>query len=157
MQVKAPLALDRQDWRMPSVFLAGSIEMGVAKDWQKEISEGLHSMCHREPLVLNPRRDHWDPKWEQDYSNQHFREQVQWELSALDRADWVFVHLQHDTLSPITLMEIGLHARRGKMFVSCPAGFWRRGNVQTVCVHYRVPLFGDINAAFDALLEKLNG
>lgn len=150
--VKPPTTLDRLDWSLPSVFLAGSIEMGKAEDWQSMAAERIGNANR---LILNPRRDEWNPEWTQDYSNPNFREQVQWELSALDRADWVFVHLQHDTLSPITLMEIGLHARRGRMLISCPEGFWRRGNVQTVAVHYKVPLYDSIDEAMDVLLGRL--
>lgn len=150
--VKPPTALDSLDWSVPSVFLAGSIEMGKAKDWQAGAADRI-GVGNR--LILNPRREDWDSKWTQDYSNPHFREQVQWELSALDRVENILVHLQHDTLSPITLMEIGLHARHRRMFISCPEGFWRRGNVQTVAIHYRVPLFDDLDTAIDALLGTL--
>jgi len=150
--VKPPTALDSLDWSVTSVFLAGSIEMGKALDWQAGVAERLDP---ENRLILNPRRDEWNPYWEQSYSNPVFREQVQWELSALDRVDWIFVYLQHDTLSPITLMEIGLYARSGKMFISCPPGFWRRGNVQAVSVKYKVPLFDDLDTAINALLEVL--
>ena len=150
-EVKPPTSLDSLDWSVPSVFLAGSIEMGAAKDWQRESAARIDPSY----LVLNPRRDDWDPSWAQTYENLHFRGQVQWELSGLDRVDHVFVHLVAGTKSPITLMEIGLHARKGKMIVSCDLGFWRRGNVVTLCHHYRVPLYDNIDRAMDEFVRRV--
>jgi hypothetical protein len=50
----------------PSVFLAGSIEMGRAELWQDAVAAALRD----EPLtILNPRRDDWDPRWEQSSAN----------------------------------------------------------------------------------------
>ena len=42
-------------------------------------------------------------------------------------------------MSPISLLEFGLHARSGKMVVFCPEGFWRKGNVDIVCERYGIP------------------
>lgn len=52
------------------VFLAGSIEMGAAVDWQADVIARLEAWPDSERLVvLNPRRPDWDPSWEQDISN----------------------------------------------------------------------------------------
>lgn len=42
------------------------------------------------------------------------------------------------TKSPISLLELGLFARTGKLIVVCPKGFWRKGNVDIVCKRYEV-------------------
>lgn len=42
---------------VPSVFLAGSIDMGSAEDWQSKIIEELKDV---DCVVLNPRRKDWD-------------------------------------------------------------------------------------------------
>ena len=122
---------------LPSVFLAGSIEMGVAVDWQAEVSAALSKL---DVLVLNPRRAAWDASWEQSIDNPPFREQVEWELDALDAADVVLLYFSPDTKSPITLLEMGIHAAKNpeKMIVCCPDGFWRKGNVDIVCNRYGV-------------------
>lgn len=123
--------------RLPSVFLAGSIEMGVAVDWQAEVSAALSGL---DVLVLNPRRAAWDASWAQSIDNPPFREQVEWELDALDAADVVLMYFAPETKSPITLLEMGIHAAKDpeKMIVCCPAGFWRKGNVDIVCHRYCV-------------------
>ena len=45
-----------------------------------------------------------------------------------------------EKLSPITLLELGLHAKSGKLLVCCPDGFLRKGNVQIVCDRFWIPI-----------------
>jgi hypothetical protein len=133
-----PLALTDNE---RSVFLAGSIEMGLAEPWQAELEQALADL----PVaILNPRRDSWDASWEQSIQNPMFREQVEWELEAQERASIVAMYFAPTTKAPITLLELGLLARSGKLVVCCPPGFWRRGNVEVVCAHYGVPLVGEL-------------
>jgi hypothetical protein len=65
---------------------------------------------------------------------------VEWELDALDAADVVLMYFAPETKSPITLLEMGIHAVQNpaKMIVCCPEGFWRKGNVDIVCSRYNV-------------------
>jgi hypothetical protein len=126
---------------MPSVFLAGSIEMGAAEDWQAQVAGALWDL---DILILNPRRDEWDATWAQSIDNPPFREQVEWELAGLERAAVVALYFAPATKAPITLLEFGLCARDGRAVVCCPAGDWRRGNVEVVCRRYGVPLLGSL-------------
>ena len=121
----------------PLLFLAGSIEMGMAEDWQAILSAALQSL---DVIVLNPRRTNWDPTWEQEIGNAKFREQVEWELTALEEADIALFYFVPETKSPITMMELGLMAKMSpeKMIVCCPDGFWRKGNVDIVCARYGI-------------------
>jgi hypothetical protein len=121
----------------PMVFLAGSIEMGSAEDWQSSLEQSLADL---DVLILNPRRDEWDASWEQSISNPLFREQVEWELTGLERAALVAMYFAPATKAPVTLLELGLCVRSGRLVVACPTGFWRRGNVEIVCRRYGVPL-----------------
>src|SRR3546814_8063343 len=41
-------------------------------------------------------------------------------------------------LSPISLLETGLHARGGKLILLCPEGFWRKGNVDITAERYGI-------------------
>lgn len=138
----------------PSVFLAGSIEMGTAEDWQIAIEQ--HFIA-KGITVFNPRRDDWDPTWEQREDNPPFREQVEWELNALDRADLILMYLQPGTKSPISLLELGLFADSGKLLVCCPDGFWRKGNVDIVCQRYSIPRFDELNKMVDYAVCSLKG
>ena len=118
------------------IFLAGSIEMGKAEDWQSQIIDAVQNSKR---VIFNPRREQWDASWEQSIDNPKFREQVEWELEALENADMIIMNLVPETMSPISLLEFGLFARSGKLVVYCPDGFWRKGNVDVVCEKYNVP------------------
>ena len=132
------------------VFLAGSIEMGAAENWQDKITAMLDGTPW---TVLNPRRDDWDSSWVQSIGNPQFFEQVNWELQGIEVAEHVIVYFDPSTKSPITLMELGLLAGRSpeKAIVICPDGYWRRGNVQVVCDRYRMTQVSSLEGAISIL------
>src|SRR3974390_885282 len=99
--IKAPQKLEIDG---PAIFLAGSIEMGKAVDWQTLMTNKLYDF---KATILNPRRDDWDSSWEQKIENPQFSEQVNWELDALDRADIIAMYFDPKTMSPISLLELG--------------------------------------------------
>jgi hypothetical protein len=135
-----------------SVFLAGSIEMGRAENWQDTVT---HALADLPVVILNPRRDQWDSSWEQSIANRLFREQVEWELEGLERASVVAMYFAPDTQSPITLLELGLLARSKRLVVCCPAGFWRKGNVEVVCARYGAPLVTELPELIAVIREAL--
>jgi hypothetical protein len=121
-----------------SIFLAGSIEMGAAENWQDKLSRAL---ADQDIVIFNPRRDNWDSSWVQSISNPQFREQVEWELDHQEQADQIVMYFDPTTKAPISLLELGLAARTGKLTVICPDGFWRKGNVEIVCKRFHIPLY----------------
>lgn len=128
----------------PSLFLAGSIEMGLAPQWQQTVEQALERSSI---TILNPRRDDWDSTWQQALTNPQFAAQVAWELEAQERADCIAMFFAPETQAPITLLELGLFARTGKLVVCCPPGYWRKGNVDVVCQRYgiqQVPTLGEL-------------
>lgn len=140
------------DPALPSVFLAGTIDMGNSIDWQQSIGNIFNELGI---IVLNPRRPQWNADWRQSIDNPPFREQVEWELEALERATFILYHFEPTSKSPITLMELGLHARSGKCVVHCPEGFWRKGNVDVVCHRYGAALVPSLEAAVDWIKARL--
>ncbi len=137
----------------PSIFLAGSIEQDKAQKWQDYITEQLTDL----PLtLLNPRRNSWDASWSQEINFGPFKEQVEWELEGLETADLIIVYFDPATQSPISLLELGLHARSGKIVVCCPTGFWRKGNVDIVCRRYGIPQVETIDALIPYIKNKLD-
>lgn len=134
-----------------ALFLAGSIEMGRAEPWQAAVEAGLADL----PVaVLNPRRYDWDSSWVQSIDHPQFREQVEWELAGLERADLVAMYFAPDTQAPVPLLELGLVARSGRLVVCCPPGYWRRGNVGVVAARYGVPLVADLPAFVRAIRQR---
>ncbi len=144
MTYKAPENIETRDRRLPSVFLAGSIEMDKAIDWQSECEKELDKNYN----VFNPRRESWDNSWKQEASNPQFNEQVSWELNALEQADIVIMYFASNTKSPISLLEFGLYAQSGKMKVVCEDDFWRKGNVDVVCQRYNVKQYKTLKELF---------
>ena len=146
-QVKAP---DEPNVEV-RVFLAGTIEMGKAEQWQRQVVDAMADVDNL--VILNPRRDNWDSSWEQRAANAQFFEQVSWELDMLDAADIIVMYLAPETMSPISLLELGLHAKSGKLKVCCPEGFWRRANIEVVCQRHGIPLFDDLEELLASLHE----
>ena len=144
-----PLRLDPGE---RSVFLAGSIEMGSAEPWQGSVAEALRDTG---ATILNPRRAAWDASWTQSIENAVFREQVEWELTAQELATVVLMYFSPETRAPITLLELGLLARSGKLVVCCPPGFWRKGNVDVVCARFVVEQVATLDALAAAARRRL--
>ncbi len=151
IEIKAPQMIPGGDGI--KVFLAGSIEMGEAAPWQAGVVESLRDM----PVtLLNPRRDDWDSSWVQTKDNPRFREQVEWELDALSKSDYIILYLDPETKSPISLLEMGLYAQSGKLLIVCPFGFWRKGNVDIVCEKYGFPQFTSLELLIEYLTPLLS-
>jgi hypothetical protein len=149
VEAKAP---KRIELKTPSVFLAGSIEMGKARLWQDEMTKNLSDL----PVaVLNPRREDWNKEWKQETDFKPFREQVDWEMDYLNDVDVIALYFEPGTMSPISLLELGLHAASGKVIVCCPEGFWRKGNVQIVCIRYNLELVETMEELLVKTRERL--
>lgn len=137
---------EKSDNMIKSVFLAGTIDMGESENWQeiaikKLTEEGGKGFFKAKYHIYNPRRNNWNKDWEQKYENPEFYQQVNWEIEAMEKADYIIMNFLPDSMSPITLMELGLYAKSGKLFVVCPDEFYRSGNVQIICRKYNIPLY----------------
>ena len=148
MIVKSPNAIP-ESLEPPKIFLGGSIEMGKAENWQELTEKRFDS----EAIILNPRRDDWDSSWIQDPTpGTQFHEQVTWELEAQKDADILVYYFADETQSPITLLELGLHAADiAPIVVRCTDKFWRYGNVKIVCDEHRIPVVSTIEEMFEVV------
>jgi hypothetical protein len=154
MIYKPPQSIALRNRRFKDIFLGGTIEMGKSEDWQKKIEDALQVYpCN----ILNPRRDDWNSEWKQEIENAQFQQQVEWELNALENSDWIVMNFLPGTQSPISLLELGLHAKSDKLLVCCPDGFWRKGNVDIICQRYDIRQFKDIENIIDFLKRDLIG
>lgn len=149
IEIKALNIVPEEYDSQPCIFLAGSIEMGVAENWQTRIANDLKD---EDVILLNPRRDDWDSSWVQSMSDPKFSEQVNWELDHINAADIIIFYFDPTTKSPITLMELGYIIGQSadhygsygygteNIIVCCPDGFWRKGNVEIMCSRHNVTL-----------------
>lgn len=152
--VHPPLRRFRKPSHSPTVFLAGSIEMGGAAPWHDLVAEKLSPAS----LIYNPRRTEWDASWEQTITAENFNVQVNWELDMIDIADAVFVYFEPGTKSPISLLELGIVSvtKPDRTVVVCPDGFWRQGNVEIVCERAGIVFVKDIEDGIKAMAPLLN-
>lgn len=145
--IKPPVRVEEND--LPRVFLAGSIEMGSAVNWQERIEEELKYVDFN---LYNPRRDDWDSSWVQSIDNPQFKEQVDWELDHIDDADLVVFYFDPNTKSPITLMELGIVCGDWQdVIVCCPEGFWRKGNVDILCARNDTRMVDTLDELIEAI------
>jgi hypothetical protein len=132
--------------RKLKLFLAGSIESDTAERWQDNLIGVLYNRYHNDDnvdlLICNPRRPDYDASQSAKSSNPYFAEQVNWEMDYLEHADVIVFYIDPNTKSAITLLELGLHAFRGRydIVVYCPESFYRSGNVDIVCERYDIPV-----------------
>lgn len=136
----------------PRIFLGGSIDMGRAVDWQAELVRSLDSL---DVMILNPRRPDWNPEWKPVAEEPEFRRQVDWELAALESADIIVMYFAPGSQSPVSLLEMGLHARGGKLILLCPEGFWRKGNVDITAERYDIEQVADMDELAVAVRRRV--
>jgi hypothetical protein len=123
---------DTPKWKyIPSIFLAGSIDMGKAEEWQLEIEEALKD---EKVIIYNPRRLDFDSTAEYSERNPYMNTQIIWELRHLDKAHIIIFYFDPNGKAPITLYELGrvskaVSERKKFGIVLCPKGYWKRANV----------------------------
>jgi hypothetical protein len=130
-----------------TIFLAGTIDGGNSIDWQAEAASLLEAGM-KNCILYNPRQKEWHPEreGEMDY-------QVGWELGHLEKADFILMNFLPGSQSPITLLELGLFARSGKLHVVCPKEYYRYDNVRITCGRYSVPVYASLEEAVTAILD----
>lgn len=143
--------------KVATLFLAGSIEMGTAQDWQSKV---IAELSGTDVVIFNPRRKDWDSSWEQSINNKQFKEQVDWEQDRLSESDIHLFVFDKDTKSPITLLELGYSLAepqtRRTVIVCCPKGFWRRGNVEIMCHRANETIHGPIVVFCETLKDAIS-
>ncbi|KAF2844613.1 hypothetical protein T440DRAFT_473246, partial [Plenodomus tracheiphilus IPT5] len=114
-------------YRKFTVFTAGSIEMGAAVNWQRLM---VTQLSHLPITVCNPRKGKWDQSITQQATDKFFKQQVDWELDALEQADVICFFFDTETKTPVSLFELGLWSASDKVVVCCGEKYWKAGNVQ---------------------------
>ena len=122
-----------------SVFLAGTIDNGDSLNWQNKTIIELMNLGINDIEIYNPRREHWNP----NPSKEDMEYQIKWEQDHLDKANIIAMVLLDDSKSPISLLEIGLYAKTGKLIVFCTPNFYRWDNVRLTCKKYHIELVQD--------------
>lgn len=142
------------------VFLAGSIEMGKAERWQDEVislinGSNLEEEIRQKLVIFNPRRDDWDSSWKQTYEDPQFYQQVNWELNNLEKATHILYYFANDTLSPISLLELGKFYQDTSKTIVVVVGsnYQRKGNVDIFCDRYNITVAESLR---DGIIKLFN-
>lgn len=154
-QFKAPNLPKWSDtYNKVTIFLAGTIDMGNSENWQERVVLGLKD---EEVVIFNPRRDDWDSSWKQEIGNKQFKEQVDWELNQIEKADIVVFYFAPGSMSPITLLELGLVCGDdpAKIILCCPDGYWRKGNVDIIAERYTLQCADSLEDLIEVIREEI--
>ncbi len=151
IEIKAPYRPNELSYKF-SIFLAGSIDMGSAKDWQSEVAEAL---TNYRITIYNPRRDHWDCSLEQNIKNPQFREQVTWEQHYLAESDIRIFVFTDNSKAPITFFELGLFINKPNL-ICVEDGFYRKANIDITATLYGKPVYNTIEDMINHLKTLLD-
>ena len=108
--------------------------MGNSRDWQQEVIDFYkRSNLDFDVTFFNPRLPIVDSSFE-------IEKQINWELEHLEEANSILMVILGTSKSPISLLELGLHMRTGKLNVVCEEDYYRFTNVKVTCEKYGVPV-----------------
>lgn len=152
IRVITPPSFITTDPDKTSVFLAGSIEMDKAEQWQKKFIDELtyeyRKMNSGKCIdVFNPRRANWDITIRQSIEDPAFYQQVRWELDYLEDVAVRVFYFAPDTLSPVSLLEFGKFFTYPNTFLCVNPDYQRAGNLEVFANKYKIKIhrdFGDI-------------
>lgn len=155
--MKVIQAPQRVDWSVPvTIFLAGSIEMGEAEEWQQEAIELFEEFIPKnlksKYQILNPRRDDWDDSVQNSYDDPVLSQQVNWELKGIENSHMTLMYFDPETISSISLLELGYHGHN--MVVVCPEGYCKKGNVDILCERKGIQQRDTLREAVKLIIEK---
>lgn len=122
-----------------TIFLAGTIDMGNSENWQSALVETFSSSEGRY-ILYNPRRDTFTSTPEE------MEYQVNWELDHLEKSQIIIMNILGSSNSPVTLLEMGLFMKSGKLLVACEPDYYRHSNVLLTCARYNVPLYPSLQS-----------
>ena len=149
--IQSPCGIDVASPAM-RLFLAGSIDSGMAEDWQSPVVDRLRDLV---VVVFNPRRGAWTPGTSLESEPEELRRQINWELDAIERSDLMAFYFATGTKSPISLLELGLIAGRKQAVVCCPPGFWRKTNVDVICQRFEIQQVSSLEDLVNEIKEKV--
>jgi nucleoside 2-deoxyribosyltransferase-like protein len=150
LYVQSPNSIDVASSAM-RLFLAGSIDSGMAEDWQTSIVGRLRDL---DVVVFNPRRAAWPTDTPLESEPEILRRQINWELDAIERSDLMAFYFAPGTKAPISLLELGLVAPRKHAVVCCPPGFWRKTNVDVICDRFEIQQVNSLEDLVNEIEEK---
>ena len=121
-----------------TIFFAGTIDNGNSYDWQYYLNADIADIENKKYnfTIYNPRRRNWNKTPYLD----DLRYQIKWEENYLDEADTILMYFAPKSISPISLLELGLYATSKKIIVFLSREYSRYENVVQTCRKYDIPI-----------------
>jgi len=107
------------------IFLAGSIDPDNDNHWRNLIQKYIKGYWfdaednNDSITIYSPRRD-------EDWSDDFETEQATWDVAMMKSADYIIMHLTGESVSPVSLLELGLFLSNDKMFVTIDDDYVRK-------------------------------
>ena len=116
------------------------MDIDKPNSWRRQSIDFLQSNYHI-----------FDPTHKEHYTlnELQMKKHVEWEVDALNIADIIMLNFLPNALSPISLVELGLHVASGKLIVICPKEFYQSCYVTTLCKKYKTPIFLTLQQALN--------
>lgn len=164
--IRSPNTSIDKNNRALSTFLAGSIENGKADPWHDNFARlVLDKVMEKLPseaqstfdrvTFYNPRRSEWKP----EVNAGDLKTQIDWELERLLTAVGnVFFYFQEGTISPISLLELGLclgSPTINNVVIVCDPGYFRATNVEVTAGLFGVTVLDTLEEGAEELSDML--
>ncbi|MDG1333826.1 MAG: nucleoside 2-deoxyribosyltransferase domain-containing protein [Crocinitomicaceae bacterium] len=129
-----------------SVFLAGSMATTRKNNWRQTATRTFQAAYHFfDPT--NPRHN--------NLNDEEMRNHIKWELEAMKLSDIIILNFLPDSLSPISLVEIGMYISSNKLVVVCPKEFYKWRYIDTLCNEYNTPIFNQLEDVLNGDLDTI--
>lgn len=147
-----------------TIFLAGTIEMGAGIKWHRQVAEQIYHVLSAKikDNTKMPELEFYNPRRTKDFTPEMEIPQIKWEQERLARADYIFMYIQPNSKSPISLLEFGEFIKSGKLYVYCEPTFYRYHNLALTAAfnnqadHILDTTTSAINKLCDAIANKVN-
>jgi hypothetical protein len=140
-KVKLPKKIKEKEY----VFLAGSMDYKSSSSWRDKV---INEFDDKNKNFFDPTNIDHD-----ELNESEMESHIQWELEAMSMADKIVLNFLPDSLSPISLVELGLYVQSEKLVVVCPKEFYQSNYVYVLCEKYNTPAYPNIDEALNRLLN----
>lgn len=117
------------------IFLAGSMVTEPEVNWRQTVVNNLQESYH----FLDPTNPNHN-----SLGDVEMREHIKWEFNGLRIADYIILNFLPDSLSPISMVELGMYIATRKLIVVCPKEFYKWRYIDTLCKEYNTPIFNQL-------------
>ena len=131
---------------MPKIFLAGDIDKN--NNWREKIEIALRNTTN--PVaIFNPQL----PSGDHPKSNENLINQINWELTAQERADMVLFNFYDKNKTPASMVELGLFVN--KAFIICSNDYYNKTFIDVIAKRYGLSVVTDFSKGLDILKQLI--